>query len=198
MDATEIKLKTGETAVIDAEDEPRIASTNWGYYRTSPGSRPTIKCYVASTSNPRQYLHRVIMGAAKFEIVDHIDGNTLDCRKSNLRLVSSAGNARNRAPHKSAGRTSKYKGVCWDKKAGKWLATIYANGVLYRLGVFTDDQLAAATYDDASHALHGEFGFRNFAARTPQPIELKAPKKREEGYGWHTQVLRGEKIIVTA
>lgn len=187
-----ITIETGETIIIDAEDEAKVRAHRWRFVRTGgkPGSRSG--CYVMSAG--RIYLHRLIMGEPAGMLVDHRDRNTLDCRKDNLRVATRQQSARNRGPNSNAGRTSKYKGVCWEKKTGKWLASIYANGVLYRLGNFLSEEFAAGIYDDASHALHGEFGFRNFPARPPQPIELKTPRKKSreeiEAAAWRAEILR--------
>lgn len=188
----QVQLMTGEVAVIDEADWPVVSYFRWRYSRTGRAGPHAKKYVMAAIGSPRIYLHRIVMGSPKGAFVDHIDGDPLNCRRANLRLVTKEQNAQNRRAHRTEGRTSKFRGVSWDKKARKWQATIYGGGTLYRLGWFTDDQLAAAVYDDASFVLHGEYGTRNFPARTPQPIELRKPVKQPEDYGWRAAALRGE------
>ena len=51
--------------------------------------------------------------------IDHLNGNGLDCRRENMRIVSHAENQQNR---RSFGKTSQYRGVCFNAARGKWLA----------------------------------------------------------------------------
>jgi len=87
-------------------------------------------------------MHRVIaerMGLdLRGKIVDHINGNSLDNRRSNLRLASKAVNSRNtRLPSTN---TSGYKGVSFYRKTGKWRAYIKHNDKTYWLGMFVDKE----------------------------------------------------------
>lgn len=81
-------------------------------------------------------LHRWIMQPKKGEYVDHIDGNTLDNRRSNLRICSNAANLRNagRRSNNSSGVT----GVWWDKSRDKWSAEIKVNYRKKFLGRFNN------------------------------------------------------------
>ena len=102
-------------------------------------------------------LHRDVMGCVNGDgkIVDHKDGNTLDNRKENLRFSSHAENMRNSRTRKT--NTSGIKGVCWDKKRGKWKSVINVDRKAFVLGYYTDIEDAEAAYVKASKELHGEF-----------------------------------------
>ncbi len=69
------------------------------------------------------YISRFIMGAEKGDIVDHINGNTLDNRKCNLRIVTTRENCQNRHDE----RTSRFPGVHWDKSKQLWKSSIKIN-----------------------------------------------------------------------
>lgn len=84
-------------------------------------------------------LHRFITNTAKGMVVDHINKNTLDNRKSNLRVVTQSQNAMNQKTRDG----QKYKGICFYHKLGKWMAGIKINGKRKHLGYFVTDILAA-------------------------------------------------------
>jgi ABC-type ATPase involved in cell division len=103
-------------------------------------------------------LHREIMGCVYGDrkIVDHINGNTLDNRKCNLRICTQAENKRNQKIRKT--NISGLKGVSWHKKTGKWVAQINTGGKHKHLGLFMDIKEAYSAYCEASKKYHGEYG----------------------------------------
>lgn len=105
-------------------------------------------------------LHREIMQAPDGVQVDHINGNPLDNRRVNLRFATPSENARNRG--RASNNTSGFKGVNWNKKHGKWLASIMVDGKRLFLGGFTVAEDAARAYDKAARKYHGEFARTNF------------------------------------
>lgn len=107
----------------------------------------------------KEYMHRLITGAKKGEYVDHINGNKLDNRKSNLRICTNAQNGWNQGISKK--NTSGYKGVRWHKLAKKWDARIRVNRKEFYLGLFIDIKDAAKAYNEAALQYHGEFAYIN-------------------------------------
>jgi hypothetical protein len=87
--------------------------------------------------------------------IDHTNNNASDNRICNLRLATSAQNAKNL--RKRSGTTSKYKGVSWHKKNGKWQAQIRSDNKNIYLGYYDDPYEAHLAYCAAATALHGEF-----------------------------------------
>ncbi|MHC4546375.1 MAG: HNH endonuclease [Planctomycetota bacterium] len=100
------------------------------------------------------------MRAPKGVLVDYINHNGLDNRKSNLWLCTNAQNCYNQRAN--ANGTSKYKGVNWHKCSRKWSARIRCDGKFYNLGDFEDEMEAAMTYDKKVKELFGEFACLNF------------------------------------
>jgi len=92
-------------------------------------------------------------------VVDHIDGNGLNNAKANLRICTFAQNIRNSKIR--VGCSSKYKGVCWDKKASNWRARIMINGRLTSLGSFDSEESAGMAYDTAAISNYGEYASTN-------------------------------------
>lgn len=114
------------------------------------------KPYVITSTGKR--LHRIIMKARSSRIVvDHINGNTLDNTRDNLRICSQGNNAKNR--EKSRNRlSSKYKGVHWCRG---WMAQIRVNYKKVHLGTFKTEEEAALVYNQAAVKYFGEFARLN-------------------------------------
>lgn len=104
-------------------------------------------------------MHRVITKAPKRMVVDHIDRNPLNNRRSNLRLCRISQNILNRRGKMG---TSKYKGVWWDSHHKKWLAIISLKGKHIYLGFFDNQIDAAKAYDKKAAELFGDFAYLNF------------------------------------
>lgn len=87
--------------------------------------------------------------------IDHMDGNGLNNRISNLRLATRSQNSCNsrvRVDNKSG-----FKGVCWDKSQGRWRAVIRHQGILINLGAFVMKDDAVKSYAEAAKKFQGEF-----------------------------------------
>lgn len=150
---------SGYDVLIDEEDYERLnvykyhvhrGEENRGYYYFE---RPI---YVNGKRTMTK-LHRDVMGCVNGDgkIVDHKYGNTLDCRKGNLRFSTTAENAQNQKTRKN--NTSGVKGVNWHKAAKKWHSRINVNGTRKDLGFYTDLEDAKEAYTNASKEFHGEF-----------------------------------------
>ena len=91
--------------------------------------------------------------------VDHIDGNKLNNNVSNLRWCNPQQNQFN--SKKQDGTSSKYKGVCWDKRKNKYIACIGINGKLKHIGYFDNEEEAANAYNIKANELFGQFANLN-------------------------------------
>ncbi len=92
--------------------------------------------------------------------IDHIDGDKLNNKFSNLRACTPAENQRNRGRFKS--NKSGFKGVSWMKRPAKWQAQICVDRKVKHLGLFENKVDAARAYDIAAIELHGAFAKTNF------------------------------------
>jgi hypothetical protein len=101
-------------------------------------------------------MHRVIAGTPEDYQTDHINGDGLDNRRSNLRDATHNQNQHNsRTP---VNNTSGVKGVQWHSQRAKWHARIGVGGKSRSLGLFASLDEAKAAYEKASAELHGDFG----------------------------------------
>lgn len=109
------------------------------------------------------YMHREILGLKKEDGIysDHIDYNGLNNRRCNLRKCTNVENIRHQRCQ-TRNKSSKFKGVCWNKQEEKWQAYIYYNEKLVHLGRFNNEIEAAEAYDKKAIELFGEFASLNF------------------------------------
>lgn len=106
------------------------------------------------------YLHKFVMNE-KNSIVDHINGDSLDDRKSNLRKATNQQNSMNHG--KSINNTSGVCGVSWNKDKQRWKAYIAVNRKQIHLGYFKEDEfeLAVKARKEAELKYFGEFARQN-------------------------------------
>lgn len=162
--AQTVELSNGYTAIVDDEDFERVSRYKWSYKPVSGKGYAARKAYYGGgRKNPIRetiQLHRFIMGANDRKVVvDHINGDGLDNRRSNLRLCTQAENMRNSAIY-SCNKTG-YKGVHFNKRDGKYQANIRVNKKLLFLGYFDDALQAAKAYNNAAAQYFGEFARPN-------------------------------------
>lgn len=99
-------------------------------------------------------MHRELLGFPPTG-VDHINGDTLDNRRSNLRHATQSENCCNSRIRKD--NRSGLKGVSFDSKSGKWRAQIQIKRQKMHLGMFFRKEDAETAYVSASVDLHGDF-----------------------------------------
>ena len=87
--------------------------------------------------------------------IDHINSNPSDNTIKNLRLATSAQNAKN--IRKKLGTASKYKGAHWYARQKRWKSQIRVDGRSIHLGYFNTDYEAHLAYCKAAAVLHGDF-----------------------------------------
>jgi len=105
-------------------------------------------------------MHRLVIYAPGGTGVDHINGDTLDNRRGNLRLATSEQNGRNQKISRK--NSTGYKGVVFYKRRGRWGARIRFRGKQYHLGLFDSALLAALEYDKWARLLFGRFARPNY------------------------------------
>lgn len=127
-------------SIVDAEDYELASRFRWrksaGGYARANGKREGQWITV--------YLHRLILGLEygdKRE-ADHINGDRLDNRRANLRIVTQAQNMQNRPAH-AGGGSSRFRGVHWDNFHQKWRAVVRDGARNHHVGYFADEVQAA-------------------------------------------------------
>jgi hypothetical protein len=160
-----IELGKGLRAIVDDEDFEELSKDRWYVkYRKDRKHKQyyAFRSVFLNKKNTFMLMHRQIMGVEKGDTrkVDHINHNTLDNRKENLRVVTHQQNQFNRK--KEIGCSSKYKGVSWYKRDSNWMACIKINKKTKYLGYFSSEIEAARAYDSKAIELFGEYAHLNF------------------------------------
>lgn len=156
-----IPFKFGRIGIFDVAGWNMVKNLSPHVVISRKGRKDYIYCY--PTINGRKTttnVSRVIMGAIGRVQVDHINGDGLDNRKSNLRICNASQNVANKGKIKS--NTSGYKGVFYVKGRRKnWVSQIGKDMKLIRIGYFGTKEEAAKAYNDKALELFGEFAFLN-------------------------------------
>lgn len=156
-----LPLSSGRFAIIDDQDFDWLSQYLWTYkpqngkrngyaYRTVYHGRNLKRTYI--------WMHRAIVGDVPEKMeVDHINGNGLDNRRSNLRIATPSQNCQNRCyRHNSTG----FKGVTFRRTGrhrNRFHAAIRVDGRSKHLGSFATGEQASAAYGRASKMFFGEF-----------------------------------------
>jgi len=142
-----IPLTQGRFAKVDNEDFDKVKDINW--------------CYTHGYAKNLNlgYLHRFINDTEQGYLTDHINGDGLDNRKSNLRNCSKITNGQNSRKRKNT--SSKLKGVSLNKNSGLYESYITKNKKRIGLGYFRNEIEAAKAYDKKATELFGEFARLN-------------------------------------
>ena len=156
----QIPLTQGKFAIVDDEDYEELSKYNWYAWRGN-GTYYAVRSIGKYPNRSKERMHRRIMKAHKGQEVDHINRDSLDNRRCNLRLCTRSQNMANMSSYRK-NCSSKYKGVSWDKIHRKWVAYI-CRGKQRRLGFFISEIDAAKAYDEAAIKLFGEYANKNFS-----------------------------------
>lgn len=160
----ELTLTDGSVALLDDEDLPRVLQLG-DMWANEGGYAARQKRFGGRKGKAvRYWMHRVVLRdvpAYPVAEVDHINGNKLDNRKANLRVVTKRENMQHRPKLKREG----FKGAYFDDSCRvlkKWRAMIRVDGKLLRLGRYATPEEAARAYDAAAREHFGEYAYTNF------------------------------------
>jgi hypothetical protein len=164
-----IPVGQGKYAIVDIDDYERLAKYKWHLcdngcssyaFRWSGGTRKRV------------WMHREVVDIPEGLVCDHINHNSLDNRKANVRPATVSQNTCN--ARKRTKTSSPYRGVNRDARSNRCRARIELNGRQIHLGTFDDQEQAAKAYDAAAKKYHGRFALLNFPDRQPNRLRLLA------------------------
>lgn len=159
--------------LIDEEDLPKVLyRPPYPYQKSKIRKWHTKKCergtslYAVSHVKTchgwtKEYLHRIILNVPEGKCIDHINGNGLDNRKTNLRIVEQKHNCYHCKPKKNVNSKSLYKGVYRRSDDKAWCAQIMINHKTISLGSYNNELDAARAYNKKAKELFGEYAWFN-------------------------------------
>lgn len=146
--------------LIDDDDYDKVINYTWCIFKPSGSKSFYVGTNIKKDGKFKiQTLHRIILNYYSDKFIDHINHNTLDNRKCNLRICTNLENQRNQVPRNK--ESSKYKGVHKPKRENKYIAQIKINGVNIPLGRHAKEVDAAKSYNEAAIKYFGEFALLN-------------------------------------
>ena len=164
-----VKLKKGVECQIDEQDLELFNSLPFYASKTKDGHVYAKSIQGKNGKRKSIYLHRLLLGAKRGQIVDHKNGNTLDNRRCNIRIVTASQNSANAKPRgKNLAGASKTHAGRQGKKL--WTAKIQFNKKAQFIGYFLTEQEAHEAYKKKSIEIFGE---HSPFARTQNEIKSK-------------------------
>ena len=154
-----IPLTQGKFATVDAANYEELNQHKW-FAMKHRNTYCAQRHIMRNSKRTTILMHYEILCVPHRTQINHRNGNHLDNRKSNLRISTRKQSAYSARKRKNC--TSRYKGVCWNKKRKKCVASIRCDYKPYHLGYFDDEMEAARAYDSKALELFGEFARLNF------------------------------------
>lgn len=166
-----------------------LHSLRWFAEQRGPGTPVYARAWLRGRRGARLYLHVLLMGPppAPGLVIDHKNGNGLDCRLANLRWATRQANRLNARPNR--GGTSPWKGVsrAW-RGSDRWRAQIRLpreagkRQQTWHIGTYSTQEEAARAWDEAAKQLYGtewvRFNFAPGDPRAPPVPPMRPPPTR--------------------
>ncbi len=152
-----LTTRCGMLILVDDDDLALVSKHVWRAHRSGKSSIHNV--YAVHGDRPMIKMHNVIMPPPEGLMIDHINRNGLDNRKSNLRICNHHQNMMNRRVH--INNKSGYAGICYDRKWSRWCVTV-GNTKIGRFKVLED---AIAARLKAEKEVMGKF-----SPKYPHPL----------------------------
>lgn len=152
-----IPLSNGGFVIVDDADYDKLIKFKWHGRRKEKVYYAVRGKYIKETrKRTKELMHRMILGLNDPKVlVDHVNGDGLDNRRSNLRICNGTENTRN--SRRSCHNTTGFKGVSLNKRTGKFTARIMADNKRLFLGYFMTAEEASKVYNDKAKELFKSF-----------------------------------------
>lgn len=159
-DVARLYLTDDVFALVDVCDVVRVRQFKWSLARRANRRYAQAKLAKMRGGDGRVVLLHSFLLPRTSDVRDHANGNGLDNRSVNLRSATWAENAQNGSHHRVTG-SSRFRGVSWLKRRGRWRVQIKFRKVTVAVGYFDDEMDAALAYNIAAQMFHGKFAVLN-------------------------------------
>ena len=153
----ELPLSQSQVALVSDEDFGRFSQFKWHAVWVKTTNSFYAEAWFYSPTKHREWMHRIVMGCAKRDgkQVDHVNGDTLDNRRENLRFVTHSQNQMNRKLQSAS--SSGMRGVSFCRQTGLWKARFVIQQKEIWLGRFSTKDQAQAAVIAARSDRYGEY-----------------------------------------
>lgn len=153
-----IQTASGHTILVDDEDYPVLSGMAWhlnnrGYV---VNTKMIAKNMYGKRKTAHTLIHRLLLEPPKEMFVDHINGDKLDNRRSNLRIVTPQQSVHNTGPS-ARKKYSEYKGVSYHKVNKKWVLNFQRPDGKKMFASFGSEENAATAYNLLAAIHHGPY-----------------------------------------
>ena len=149
-----LELSRGKEALLDDEDYIIAKRYKWyAHYRRGKFYAATQLYDPATKTQSLVSLHDVILWKPKGFIIDHINGDSLDNRRKNLRVCTYSENCQNTKIRKD--NTSGVRGVNRKQGTEQWVARVSFKKKRFYLGTFDKKKDAIEAYNKKASELYG-------------------------------------------
>lgn len=141
----QIDLTQGQSVYVDEEDFRSLNKYKWRAQRAGK-TFYAVREVRRDKKRFSEYMHRRIMSFPTDKEVDHIDGDGLNNRRSNLRVVTKSENGFNQHKHRNNADSLGTRHIGYGKRKKRYTAQIAFNGRQINLGYFLTQQEAHRAY----------------------------------------------------
>lgn len=155
-----VKLTQRKYTLIDDRDFKKVNEYKWCATKGGSNIFYAVRRLTISKNKIRLfYLHHAILGKKKNKVVDHINGNSLDNRRSNLQFVTYSQNSMKR--HNRSHNKSGYRGVYLHNRGNRWIAQIRLKNKSFYIGSFINKKDAALAFNKMAKKFYKKFAVLN-------------------------------------
>lgn len=147
-----IPLSQGKFAIIDEADFPEISSYKWYFHQGRAVRKPKT---IDKKRTGFIWMHREIAKPDDDKVIDHINGNTLDNRRENLRICTRSQNQWNKSPRIKS--FTRMKNIHWKKEKKRYAVRFQKFGKKIEFGYFKNLEEAIKVRNDAVLSVHEGF-----------------------------------------
>lgn len=153
-----IPLTRGYSVKVDDEDYQKLSKFKWHYNNGYACRRLHKKVAYKKYKGEYIYMHRLIMKHPELG-VDHVNGDSLDNQRKNLRVADQSDNMCNQ--HKARHNKYGYKGIYFAKDRKKFAARVTYRKKKHILGYYDTAKEAAISYNEGAIKYHKQFARLN-------------------------------------